>query len=584
MELSMSSENNYTCFSDLGLSEEVLKAVDDYGYKQPSPIQQQSIPHILKNRDVLGLAQTGTGKTAAFALPLISKIDAKNRSPQVLVIAPTRELAIQVAESFKAYGKHIKGFQSIAIYGGQDMRQQLRALSNGCHVVVGTPGRVMDHFRRKSLNVNSVKAVVLDEADEMLRMGFLDDVEWIMQQLPSSKQTALFSATMPSTIKKITAKYLKNPAYVEIKAKTSTVEKIEQKLCVVARHQKSNALLRILEVEKFSAMIIFVATKTATVDVAERINKSGFSAAALNGDMNQIAREKVIKKLKNESLNVVVATDVAARGLDVERISHVINYDIPFDSESYTHRIGRTGRAGRSGTAILLATHRERNIVQNIERNTGCKIINMSVPRIEDIKEVRIQKFIDDILAIEQNSVKSTELDELLTRVKQLDQLDSDTIIKSLFAIIQKFRPIITKEVEDTFTKEASARNNRPRSNNTNTNTNSYKNENMTKYRVSVGRDDGISPGDLVGAIANSSGISSKNIGQIKLGRESSFIWLANDLSRATLSLLKKTRVRNKIMGLTTYKDTHRRSFDYNSKSPAASKSGRIVKRKYSYS
>ncbi len=580
----MSSENNYTCFSDLGLSEEVLKAVDDYGYKHPSPIQQQSIPHILKNRDVLGLAQTGTGKTAAFALPLISKIDAKNRSPQVLVIAPTRELAIQVAESFKAYGKHIKGFQSIAIYGGQDMRQQLRALSNGCHVVVGTPGRVMDHFRRKSLNVNSVKAVVLDEADEMLRMGFLDDVEWIMQQLPSSKQTALFSATMPSTIKKITAKYLNNPAYVEIKSKTSTVEKIEQKLCVVARHQKSNALLRILEVEKFSAMIIFVATKTATVDVAERINKSGFSAAALNGDMNQIAREKVIKKLKNESLNVVVATDVAARGLDVERISHVINYDIPFDSESYTHRIGRTGRAGRSGTAILLATHRERNIVQNIERNTGCKIINMSVPRIEDIKEVRTQKFIDDILAMQADSAKSTELDELLAKVKQLDQLDSDTLIKSLFAIIQKFRPIITKEVEDTFTKEASPRNSRPRSNNTNTNTNSYKNDNMTKYRVSVGRDDGISPGDLVGAIANSSGISSKNIGQIKLGRESSFIWLANDLSKATLSLLKKTRVRNKIMGLTTYKDTNRRSFDYNSKSPSTSKSGRVVKRKYSYS
>jgi ATP-dependent RNA helicase DeaD len=461
------------------------------------------------------------------------------------------------------------------------MRQQLKALSNGCHVVVGTPGRVMDHFRRKSLNVSSVKSVVLDEADEMLRMGFLDDVEWIMQQLPSNKQTALFSATMPATIKKITAKYLNNPAYVEIKSKTSTVEKIEQKQCLVSRHQKSTALLRILEVEKFSAVLIFVATKTATVDVAERINKSGFSASALNGDMNQIAREKVIKRLKNESLNVVVATDVAARGLDVERISHVINYDIPFDSESYTHRIGRTGRAGRSGTAIMLVTHRERNIVQNIERNIGSKILSMNVPKIEDIKEVRIQKFIDDILTMEKDSSKSEDFNELLTRVKQLDQLDSDNLIKSLFAIIQKFRPLITKEkeVDDSFTREATTRSKKPKDNNT-----SYKNENMIKYRISVGRDDGISPGDLVGAIANSSGMSSKNIGQIKLGRESSFIWLANDLSKATLSLLKKTRVRNKVMGLTTYKDTNRKSFDYNSKNSSASKPSRIVKRKYSFS
>lgn len=350
-------------FTDLALSEPVLKAIADVGYEQPSPIQAESIPHLLNGDDLLGLAQTGTGKTAAFALPLLTRVDMKLKTPQILVLAPTRELAIQVSEAFQTYAKNIKGFHVLPIYGGQSFDTQLRGLRRGVQVIVGTPGRVMDHLRRKTLDISNLKALVLDEADEMLRMGFIDDVEWILEHTPKERQTALFSATMPKEIRRVTKRYQRDPKEVSIASETRTGENIEQRYWMVSGTNKLDALTRILEVENTDAMIIFVRTKNATVELAEKLEARGYAAAALNGDMNQQLRERTIDRLKNGKLDIVVATDVAARGIDVVRVSHVLNYDIPYDSEAYVHRIGRTGRAGRSGTAILFVAPREKRLL-----------------------------------------------------------------------------------------------------------------------------------------------------------------------------------------------------------------------------
>ncbi len=341
-------------FRDLALIEPVLRALDDVGYETPSPIQGQVIPHMMQGKDVLGQAQTGTGKTAAFALPILSRIDLKKKDPQVLILAPTRELAIQVAEAFQRYAAHLKGFHVLPIYGGQDYSTQLRQLKRGAHVVVGTPGRVMDHMRKGTLTLESLSVLVLDEADEMLRMGFIDDVEWILEQTPDHRQTALFSATMPSAIRKIAQEYLNTPEQITIKVTTATAINIRQRFCQVSGAHKLDALTRILEAETFDGMIIFVRTKTATVELAEKLEARGFSASAINGDMSQALRERSIAHLKSGKLDILIATDVAARGLDVDRITHVVNYDIPYDTESYIHRIGRTGRAGRTGDAILV--------------------------------------------------------------------------------------------------------------------------------------------------------------------------------------------------------------------------------------
>ncbi|MGR8953510.1 MAG: DEAD/DEAH box helicase, partial [Gammaproteobacteria bacterium] len=350
-------------FQDLALIEPVLKALEDVGYETPSPIQAQVIPFMLQGKDVLGQAQTGTGKTAAFALPILSRIDLKQKDPQVLVLAPTRELAIQVAEAFQRYAAHLKGFHVLPIYGGQDYSSQLRHLNRGAHVVVGTPGRVMDHMRRGTLKLDNLSVLVLDEADEMLRMGFIDDVEWILEQTPKNRQIALFSATMPMQIRKIAQTYLTDPEQVTIKVTTASAENIRQRFWVVSGLHKLDALTRILEAETFDGMIIFVRTKTATVELAERLEARGFSAAAINGDMSQALRERAIANLKSGKLDILIATDVAARGLDVDRITHVVNYDIPYDTESYVHRIGRTGRAGRTGDAILFVAPRERKLL-----------------------------------------------------------------------------------------------------------------------------------------------------------------------------------------------------------------------------
>jgi ATP-dependent RNA helicase DeaD len=376
----------------------LLRALQDVGYETPSPIQAATIPYLMDNRDVLGQAQTGTGKTASFAC-LLSRIDIRQTTPQALVLAPTRELAIQVAEAFQTYARHIPGFHVLPIYGGQSYGPQLSALRRGVHVVVGTPGRVIDHLDKGSLDLSALKTLVLDEADEMLRMGFIDDVERILQETPENRQTALFSATMPSAIKRIAQTYLNKPAEVTIAAKTGTADNIRQRYWLVSGMHKLDALTRILEAETFDGMIIFARTKLGTEELAAKLDARGFSVAAINGDINQQQRERTIQQLKDGKIDILVATDVAARGLDVERISHVINYDVPYDPESYTHRIGRTGRAGRSGEAILFITPREKNLLKAIERATRQPVSPLELPTIQTVNDVRIARFKDQITA-----------------------------------------------------------------------------------------------------------------------------------------------------------------------------------------
>ena len=398
----MSKPELVSSFQSLGLPSELIQALEDVGYETPSPIQLGAIPPLLEGKDLLGHAPTGTGKTAAFALPLLANIDLNSRHQQVLVLTPTRELAIQVAEAFQRYANHLKGFHVLPVYGGQEYSGQIRALRRGVHVVVGTPGRVMDHIRKGTMKLDKLRVLVLDEADEMLRMGFIDDVEWIMEQTPENRQIALFSATMPKQIQKITKRYLKDPLNISIKAKTATAESISQRYWMVSNLHKLDALTRILEVEPFDAVLLFVRTKIATTELAERLAARGYSAEALNGDMPQKNREKMVERLKKGGIDILVATDVAARGLDVDRISHVINYDIPYDAEAYIHRIGRTGRAGRKGEAILFVSPREKRMLAAIEKATRQKIEAMTLPSTEMVNSQRISRFkqtITDTLA-----------------------------------------------------------------------------------------------------------------------------------------------------------------------------------------
>nr|WP_202626592.1 DEAD/DEAH box helicase [Steroidobacter agaridevorans] len=386
-------------FSDLALGDAVLKALQDVGYESPSPIQAATIPHLLAGKDVVGQAQTGTGKTAAFALPILTRIDIRETVPQALVLVPTRELAIQVAEAFQKYATYMKGFHVLPVYGGQSYTPQLHSLRRGVHVVVATPGRAMDHIKRGTLDLSSLKHLVLDEADEMLRMGFIDDVEWILEQIPAERQIALFSATMPTQVRRIAQQHLRDPAEVTIKSKTTTASQIRQRYWMVSGMHKLDALTRILEAESFDAMIVFTRTKIATEELAAKLSARGFAVEALNGDIAQQQRERTIARLKSSQIDIVVATDVAARGLDVERVSHVVNYDVPYDPESYVHRIGRTGRAGRSGEAILFIAPRERNMLRVIERTTRQPVQQMQLPTIEDVNERRVAKFNEKLTA-----------------------------------------------------------------------------------------------------------------------------------------------------------------------------------------
>jgi ATP-dependent RNA helicase DeaD len=433
-------------FADLNLSDQVLKALADVGYESPSPIQAATIPPLLAGQDVLGQAQTGTGKTAAFALPILSKLDIRAKSPQALVLCPTRELAIQVAEAFQKYAAHMPGFHVLPIYGGQSYTPQLQSLKRGVHVVVGTPGRVMDHLKRNTLDLSKLTYLVLDEADEMLQMGFIDDVDWILEQTPAERQVALFSATMPAQIRRICQKHLKSPAEITIQSKTSTATNIRQRYWIVGgMYAKLEALTRLLEAETFDAMLVFARTKQATVELAEKLGARGFSVEALNGDIPQNVRERTIARLKSGQIDILVATDVAARGLDVERISHVVNYDVPYDSESYVHRIGRTGRAGRSGEAILFIAPREKNMLRVIERATRQPIEHMQMPTVEAVNQQRIAKFKERI-AETIGKGEATRFRFIVEQFEQESGLPALDIAAALVSMAQGRSPLLLEQ------------------------------------------------------------------------------------------------------------------------------------------
>lgn len=539
-------------FSELALAEPILKALNDVGYETPSPIQAQIIPYILQGRDVLGQAQTGTGKTAAFALPILTQLNIKQHSPQVLVLAPTRELAIQVAEAFQRYATHLKGFHVLPIYGGQDYSTQLKQLKRGAHVVVGTPGRVMDHMRRGTLDLSGLKHLVLDEADEMLRMGFIDDVEWILEQIPDERQNALFSATMPSAIRQIAQTYLKNPAEITIKVTTTSAENIRQRFWLVSGVHKLDALTRILELENFDGMIIFVRTKTATVELAEKLEARGHSAAAINGDMSQMLRERAIANLKSGKLDILIATDVAARGLDVDRITHVVNYDIPYDTESYIHRIGRTGRAGRTGDAILFVAPRERKLLANIERATRQKVVEMGLPSTELINNKRIARFkqsITDTLAAEELGFFT----QLMEQYQQEHNVSAIEIAAALAKLLEGDTPLLLNNPPKSSASERPERESRDRDDRRDKKfgdkparsgkRSAAANIEMELYRIEVGAVHGVKPGNIVGAIANEAGIDGDHIARIKIEENYSLVELPAGMPKDVLEELKKVRV-----------------------------------------
>ena len=527
------TEDNIASFKELGLAPAVYKVINEVGYETPSPIQAHSIPPLLEGRDLLGQAQTGTGKTAAFALPLLSRLDLKKKHPQILVLTPTRELALQVSEAIRTYARHLKGFQVLPVYGGQSMSQQLRQLHRGVHAVVGTPGRIQDHLRRGTLNLSELSSVVLDEADEMLRMGFIDDVEQILKETPAERQTALFSATMPKEVNRIAQRYLNDPVEIKIKAKTSTVETIVQRFWQVKGLHKLDALTRILEAEEIEGMLVFVRTKTATVELAEKLESRGFSCAPLNGDMTQALREKTVDQLKSGALDIVVATDVAARGLDVKRISHVVNYDIPYDTEAYVHRIGRTGRAGRAGQAILFVAPRERRMLAAIERATRQPITAMSLPSRKDISNRRIDLFNDQIAeAMESQDLEFFE--ELVDSYQHQHDVGLRKIASTLAYLLQKDKPLQIDGAEEAEEIDKPVRNEtRP----------AFSDGNLARYRIEVGRAHGVEPKHIVGAIANEANIKSRDIGQIKIYNDYSLVDLPRSMPPALFRHLQKVWV-----------------------------------------
>jgi ATP-dependent RNA helicase DeaD len=548
-------------FQDLALDNSILKILDEVGYESPSPIQAQTIPLLLEGKDIIGQAQTGTGKTAAFALPLINNLDIRQKDPQILVLAPTRELAIQVAEAFQKYATYVKGFHVLPVYGGADYSGQIRALKRGVHVVVGTPGRVMDHIRKGTLKLGGLSALVLDEADEMLRMGFIDDVEWILNQTPQDRQIALFSATMPSQIRRIATKYLNQPEQITVKVKTTTAETIRQRFWPVSGLHKLDALTRILEAEEFDAMIIFVRTKNSTVELADKLSARGYAATALNGDIAQNQRERTITNLKNGKLDILVATDVAARGLDVDRISHVVNYDVPHDTESYVHRIGRTGRAGREGDAILFVAPREKRMLFAIERATNKKIERMELPSTESINDKRIDKFkqrITDTLAEEDLSFFS----QLVEQYEQEHNVPAIEIAAALAQLMQGDIPLLLQNKpqardkaakgRDDWDREERPRRDRPERRDRDReraprrerqSSDSAIDEGMERFRIEVGHEHQVKPGNIVGAIANEADIESKYIGRISIYDDHSTVDLPEGMPKELLYTLKKVWV-----------------------------------------
>ncbi len=544
-------------FTDLGLPESIQRAVSDLGYEQPSPIQAKSLPVLLEGRDLLGQAQTGTGKTAAFALPLLSKVDPSKRVPQVLVLAPTRELAIQVAEACQQYAKHIKGLNVLPIYGGQSYTIQLKQLSRGAQVVVGTPGRVMDHMRRKTLSLDGLQAIVLDEADEMLRMGFIDDVKWVLEQAPAERQIALFSATMPREVKKVADKHLQNPVHIKIEGKTATAANIGQRFWIVRGTNKLDAITRILESEDIDGVIVFVRTKNATVELADKLQARGFRAEPLNGDIPQANREKVVGRLKSNKLDILVATDVVARGLDVERISHVINYDVPHDTESYIHRIGRTGRAGRSGKAILFVAPREKRMLHAIERATKQPIEPMDLPSIDDINQSRIERFKVKII----DTIKSEDLDtfsQLIAELQSEHEVSSEQIAAASCYLAQGGASLLLDEkaiaaYEPREERTRERRDDKPAPTLQPTALKGYPDIEMGRFILQVGHRHRVKPGSIVGCIANEADLESKYIGDIEIRDGYSTVDLPADMPKEVMAILRRARVANRPLQIERY-------------------------------
>ena len=569
-----------TTFADLGLKAPILEALNDLGYEKPSPIQAECIPHLLSGRDVLGMAQTGSGKTAAFSLPLLNNIDPDLRAAQILVLAPTRELAVQVAEAMTEFSKHMRGVNVVALYGGQRYDVQLRALRQGPQIVVGTPGRLLDHLKRGTLDLSKLSGLVLDEADEMLRMGFIEDVETIMAQIPEGHQTALFSATMPEAIRRITRRFMKEPQEVRIQSSVTTRPDISQSYWSVYGMRKNEALVRFLEAEDFDAAIIFVRTKNATLEVAEALERSGYNSAALNGDMNQSLREQTLERLKDGRLDILIATDVAARGLDVERISLVVNYDIPMDSESYVHRIGRTGRAGRAGRALLFVENRERRLLRNIERTMKLTIPEAELPNAELLGKRRLEKFAAKV----QQQLESSDLDQyraLLSQIQPVaegEELDMETLAAALLKMAQGERSLIVppdapmrpkrefRDRDDRFERRGDRNDRGPRGDRPERGGEDRPRRErrdageMELYRIEVGRDDGVEVRHIVGAIANEGDISSRYIGNIKLFGSHSTIELPKGMPGEVLQHFTRTRILNKPMNMQLMGDAQPRS------------------------
>jgi ATP-dependent RNA helicase DeaD len=587
-------------FSELGLSEPILQALSAVGYEAPSPIQAQTIPALLTGADLVGQAQTGTGKTAAFALPILVKIDLKQKAPQALVLVPTRELAIQVSEAFQKYAAHLPGFHVLPIYGGQSYTPQLKGLKRGTHVIVGTPGRVMDHIKSGALDLTGLRFLVLDEGDEMLQMGFVDDIEWILEQTPPERQIALFSATMPPAIRRIAQKHMRDPQQITIQNKASNAPKIRQRCWIVSGMHKLDALTRMLEVERFDAMLVFVRTKLETVELADRLAARGFNAAALNGDIPQQQREKTVIRLKKGQLDILVATDVAARGLDVERISHVVNYDIPYDSETYIHRIGRTGRAGRSGEAILFVSPRERNMLRIIERVTKQPIEQMSLPSVQDVNEQRVLKFKERVTAAVQSG-DGKIFQPVLEQIERDQNIPIAEIAAALASLLQGQSPFLLQlksgaqegekasgtwggredsresrdsrkpprrdreeraapaathaEADESSPREPAAATDETREDRPPRERREKRGVEdgppMETYRLEVGHAHGVLPGNIVGAIANEAGLDGKHIGHIDIRDDHTFVDLPEGMPKEIFHELKKVKIRGTEIRLT---------------------------------
>ena len=548
-------------FADLGLDDAVLKAVKDVGYETPSAIQAATIPPLLAGRDVLGTAQTGTGKTAAFALPILSQLDLSQKTPQALVLAPTRELALQVCEAFESYAARLRGVHVLPVYGGQGYGQQLSALRRGVHVVVGTPGRIMDHLDKGTLDLSELRFLVLDEADEMLKMGFAEDVETILAETPAGKQVALFSATMPAQIRRLAGTYLKDPDEINVKAKTTTSAKITQRYLVVSYPQKVDALTRILEVEPFEGMIVFTRTKNETETLAEKLRARGYTAAAINGDIAQAQRERTVNQLKSGKLDILVATDVAARGLDVDRISHVVNFDLPIDTESYVHRIGRTGRAGRTGDAISFVTPRERRMLASIEKATRQPLTEMALPSADDVNATRLTRFDDAITTALSETERIDRFRDIINHYVRHHDVPEADVAAALAVVAQGETPLLLDAADDAPVRrdrerfdrdrdreggrdrfdrgDRSDRDDRPRRGSSGP---------TATYRIEVGRRHKVEPRQIVGALANEGGFRREDFGAIQIRPDFSLVELPADLPRGALDRLANTRISGRLI------------------------------------